>query len=433
MSTHDYTIDNAGGATVRADINNMAQAIVSNNSSPTAPAPTFAHMRWRDTTANALKQRNATNTAWLTLFTFDGTGVKLRLDWDKADDLVSASTVDLAAMTGNYGVVTGTTAVTAFGTIKAGAMRWLRFAASLTLTHNAVSLVLVSGADIVTQAGDMCLVVSEGSGNWRMVYYQRATGLPLDGLRLPPRHLTGLNITPGLAPADDINIGLGECRDEANTADLAYATAIGKKVTTSWVAGGTPGVPTGGLSSSLTIANDVWYGIIAGEVAGVPEIGIDNDPTGATLGTDHGFTKQRRIGWLIRKAGVNLITRQDGDDFWLDTPVSDNSAAIGTSPTLITLTTPPHCKAHISATSLQTSNTSTQVVFTSTAQQPVAPSPTISDINSRGTGTLTLGGNIHKEILVDGNSQIRGEASSTALINSYITNFGWTDRRGRDG
>lgn len=65
MAQHDYSIANAGGATVRGDINDALAAILSQNSGATEPAVTAPFMPWYDTTAGALKIRNAANTAWL--------------------------------------------------------------------------------------------------------------------------------------------------------------------------------------------------------------------------------------------------------------------------------------------------------------------------------------------------------------------------------
>ena len=66
MAQHDYDIANATGAAVRADLNNMADAMVSNNSGATEPASMFAYMWWADTTTGLMKQRNGANNAWLT-------------------------------------------------------------------------------------------------------------------------------------------------------------------------------------------------------------------------------------------------------------------------------------------------------------------------------------------------------------------------------
>jgi len=67
MAQHDYVIANASGATVRADINNMALAISSNNSGSSAPSTTYAYLWWLDTGNNLLKLRNSANNAWITM------------------------------------------------------------------------------------------------------------------------------------------------------------------------------------------------------------------------------------------------------------------------------------------------------------------------------------------------------------------------------
>jgi len=69
MAQHDYVIDNASGAAVRADLNNALAAIVSNNSGATAPSPTYAYQWWPDTTTGLLKIRNAGNTDFVVVGT----------------------------------------------------------------------------------------------------------------------------------------------------------------------------------------------------------------------------------------------------------------------------------------------------------------------------------------------------------------------------
>lgn len=90
--------------------------------------------------------------------------------------LASAATVDVGAAAANTVNITGTTTITGLGTKAAGAVRRLVFAASLTLTHNATSLILPGGANITTGAGDVAEVVSLGGGNWRCLTYTSARG-----------------------------------------------------------------------------------------------------------------------------------------------------------------------------------------------------------------------------------------------------------------
>lgn len=67
MSQHDYILDNQSGANFRSDTNNALAAIVSANSGATEPTTTYAYQFWADTTSGFLKQRNGTNTAWVTV------------------------------------------------------------------------------------------------------------------------------------------------------------------------------------------------------------------------------------------------------------------------------------------------------------------------------------------------------------------------------
>ena len=69
MAIHDYVIANQNGANTRSDLNNAFSAIVSNNSSATAPTTTYAYMLWADTANDLLKQRNAANSAWISILT----------------------------------------------------------------------------------------------------------------------------------------------------------------------------------------------------------------------------------------------------------------------------------------------------------------------------------------------------------------------------
>lgn len=83
--------------------------------------------------------------------------------------IASAATTNIGAAPADYLNVTGTTTITAFDTVEAGIERTLKFEGALTLTHNATSLILPTGANITTVAGDTAVFRSEGGGNWRLV------------------------------------------------------------------------------------------------------------------------------------------------------------------------------------------------------------------------------------------------------------------------
>lgn len=99
-----------------------------------------------------------------------------------ATPMASASTVDLSTADGYYVNITGTTTITSFGTESAGISYLLRFSGALTLTHNGTSLILPGAVNITTAAGDMALMVSEGSGNWRCAAFMVAGSVPAEKL-----------------------------------------------------------------------------------------------------------------------------------------------------------------------------------------------------------------------------------------------------------
>ena len=73
MATHDYNLANQSGASFRSDLNDALQAILTNNSSASAPSTTAAYMLWADTNTGILKIRNSSNDGWEELLQLDGT------------------------------------------------------------------------------------------------------------------------------------------------------------------------------------------------------------------------------------------------------------------------------------------------------------------------------------------------------------------------
>ncbi len=92
-------------------------------------------------------------------------------------DVASAATAAIGAAISNNVRITGTTTITGLGTADAGITRHVRFAGALTLTHNATSLILPGGANIITAANDTAEFLSLGGGNWFCKAYNNATGM----------------------------------------------------------------------------------------------------------------------------------------------------------------------------------------------------------------------------------------------------------------
>jgi hypothetical protein len=95
---------------------------------------------------------------------------------NQGSTLAAGSTVNLALATGNYLHISGTGTINSFGTCPAGSRFILMFEAAATLTYNVTSLIIPGGANKTVVAGDCCMIISEGGGNWRIVGYFVAAG-----------------------------------------------------------------------------------------------------------------------------------------------------------------------------------------------------------------------------------------------------------------
>lgn len=183
MTQHDMTIDNASGATARADINSALQALASTSSGNSAPATPYSGQLWLDT--------NTPSTTLQTLSIYDGSdwiplgyvdvtnNTFVGLQGGVPGSVASASTVDLSAVYSRAVDITGTTTITAV-TLAEGDWRIVRFTGALTLTHGS-SLVLPGGANIATAAGDFALLQGYGSGVVRCVGYFPTLPPPTEG------------------------------------------------------------------------------------------------------------------------------------------------------------------------------------------------------------------------------------------------------------
>lgn len=184
MSQHDYVIDDANGATFLGDLNDMAEAMATNNSGASEPATTYAYMWWPDTTSGWLKQRNAANSAWIRRFPL-GTAAWV--------DVASASTLDLDANAANSDKirVTGTTTTTAI-TLADGQVRTLRAAAAWPITHGA-SLLCPGSASYTCAAGDLILAVGEPAGVVRLMIWKADGSAVVASAGTPPVRQTVLS------------------------------------------------------------------------------------------------------------------------------------------------------------------------------------------------------------------------------------------------
>ena len=93
----------------------------------------------------------------------------------------TSGTTNLALATGNFVHITGSgsISITSFGLLPAGSRFVLCFDIPVTIVYNATTLIIPGAANIVTAAGDCIMLISEGSGSWRLIGYFPGTGLPV--------------------------------------------------------------------------------------------------------------------------------------------------------------------------------------------------------------------------------------------------------------
>jgi hypothetical protein len=209
--------------------------------------------------------------------------------WIQGSNIASATTITIPASGGGYFRVTGTTTITGINEVvsKNGRAVRLVFDGILTLTHNATSLILPTGANITTAAGDSAVFVQEDASNnyWRCVDYERKDGTSLYQGIVTTK---GDVLTYGTAPARQA-VGTNLQVLTANSAatnGLEWATPIFSKGITSAdqtiTTGGTINIAHGlGAIPSLVVpylkctSTDVGYSV--GDVVLAP---LSNDTYG---------------------------------------------------------------------------------------------------------------------------------------------------------
>ena len=232
----------------------------------------------------------------------------------KGTDKASAGTVDLSDTDGLFHDVTGTTTITSFGTASAGIWKVLKFEGALTLTHNATSLILLLGANRTTVNGDVGCYVSEGSGNWREVFYMPVnTQLTNSGVKFAATQAASSDVntlddyeegtwTPG------VSFGNGTT-GITYTSQLGHYTKIGRLVTCDYFINlSNKGSSTGTARITglpFTTASTVLY------VAAILWTGMTSTFVNLMVVTDQNLTTATI--WGATAATANLTARTEAD------------------------------------------------------------------------------------------------------------------------
>lgn len=245
--------------------------------------------------------------------------------------VASSSVTDIGDNNGPVILITGTNAITSFGTNYKGGI-FIRFAGILTLTHSS-SLVLPGAANITTAANDIAIAVPIGdpASGWRVMAYCRMSK-PLiddDAIRASvnyanPSWLTALawsKITS--TPTTISGYGITDA-----------PTKTGTGATGSWGINITGWAKNSGAGADIASATTIDATARTGNIFRVTGT---TQTTAITMANGDQFTAIAAAAWPVNIAGVLTHTCIAGDSivFYQDSSGVQHAQVIRTTPNLM--------------------------------------------------------------------------------------------------
>lgn len=174
------------GLTLTNNYNAALSALATCNSGATAPANDISGVPvkgqcWLDTSNATLNiKKRYDGTSWLIEGYFDLTNhlwVPIVGGGVPGGPLTSASTTDLCSVSSSLVGISGSVAITSFGsTCQVGQQKNLYFNNAIVLTQSAALLLPNGGSNITTAVGDRAIAYHSGSGNWTVLSYMKVDG-----------------------------------------------------------------------------------------------------------------------------------------------------------------------------------------------------------------------------------------------------------------
>ena len=242
------------------------------------------------------------------------------------------------------------------------------------------------------------------------------SGCPLNyisGLTLTRQSDTTLSVAPGITA------------DASNTYSLQLLNTIVKDVTIPFSSGGA-------LDTGLVTA-DTWYHVFLIARSDINDITMLTSSNFPSPIMPSNYDKYKRIGSIYINDTTSIADfRQNGDEFWWDKPVIAFTGSGPTSPTLLTIRTPPdiRTKAFLSI-SMSTVHGAVVIAY--------VYDPDLSNIAVGGYSRFSLfaydddngKGGERTSCWTNVNSQIKFVCNTN--VNTYLSIYGYRDLRGKEG
>lgn len=367
------------------------------------------------------------------------------VDWFmNTGTIASASTTDIGTKTQGYLAVSGTTTITAFGTPTNKTEYTLKFDGALILTHNATSLILPSGANVTTIAGEVAKFRHEGSGNWRCVSYPArwlygdgtsgqvltsagAGNLPtFTSIGLPTGYLTGLKVSNnGSDAVNDIDIASGKARSDGDAADLTLASTHVKQIDVTFAEYSSIGTASGGRDSGDNLTGAKWFRVYLIGGSGKNTQAFISTSSSPTLPS--GFTWKRRIDFIYWNGSTIVGFKRMGNWRRWNTPTLDvDTSTLGTTATNFALNLPTGYRWWVMGPVFTNANAAGGLHVASADVTDSAPSASAAPL---GFGAYSSGPNSGQGWITpftDTSSQIRARADAANRTFRFSVH-GWYD------
>ena len=249
-----------------------------------------------------------------------------------------------------------------------------------------------------------------------------------------PGTLAGFGMANNATDAtNDIDVAAGRCRATGDLGNIVLTGALTKQLDAVWA----PGSNAGMRASGAAIADGTYHVFaIKRPDTGVVDVAADTSVVGANIAanTNAAYTLMRRIGSILREAGVIAGFVQQGDYFRRKAmALSVSVTNPGTAALIGTLHVPVgiNVLAQVHGWS-QAGGVATEMLISDLAANDELPNTTTIIGN---VGTANINSSVIGQLLIRTNTlaQVRHRNyGSDASVIPKIMTVGWFDRRGRD-